>query len=199
MARVFFVALWLGVVACSTDPPITSESASSATTGVGASSSSAASTTGSGGAAAQGNGFESGNRLRARVYMGADGSKQFFGWWDVLRMEDCAYAKAADGKMRCLPSKTMPGSGYFQDAGCTKPLAMVAATNCAPTPTYVAYFDACADAAHIAPLTGKYSGTMVHYVDSGCISTPTPTGLTFYTLGAEVAASEFVEGTETVE
>lgn len=45
----------------------------------------------------------SGKRLRARYYVGEDGSRQFVGWHDKERNEDCSFSVAEDGKTRCLP------------------------------------------------------------------------------------------------
>ncbi len=53
-----------------------------------------------------------------------DGSKQFIGWYDSLRKENCGFQTAADGMMRCLPGgiAVSPGSvstPIYADAGCT--------------------------------------------------------------------------------
>ena len=45
----------------------------------------------------------SGTRLKAKYYAGADGSRQFVGWHDAQRDEDCYFGAAADGVLRCAP------------------------------------------------------------------------------------------------
>ena len=46
---------------------------------------------------------KSGTRLRA-VYLVAGQGKQLLRWHDDARKQDCAFARAADGKIRCLPA-----------------------------------------------------------------------------------------------
>jgi hypothetical protein len=65
---------------------------------------------------------ESGTRLKAKRYVGADGSKQFVNWFDSARNEDCYFSSASDGKTRCLPTGAYALS-YFSDATCTTRLA----------------------------------------------------------------------------
>ncbi|MCA9646486.1 MAG: hypothetical protein H6718_10135 [Polyangiaceae bacterium] len=45
---------------------------------------------------------ESGSRLRANYYAGQDGSRQFVGWHDTQRNEDCTMRNTKEGP-RCLP------------------------------------------------------------------------------------------------
>src|SRR5258708_29782926 len=46
-----------------------------------------------------------GTRLKANYYAGSDGSQQFLSTFhDAQRNEDCAFAIAADGTTRCLPT-----------------------------------------------------------------------------------------------
>lgn len=49
---------------------------------------------------------QSGTRLRARWMVGADGSRQFVGWWDSVRSEECAFTLASS--MRCTPGGAAP-------------------------------------------------------------------------------------------
>lgn len=100
----------------------------------------------------------SGTRLKGKFRLGADGSKEYrvwlpktgsllydYGpttlWYDSQRQEDCAAAKAADGKMRCLPTETAPEiSNLFTDAQCTNRVWRVPAgqPSCVlPPPKYV--------------------------------------------------------------
>src|SRR5688572_33384336 len=50
-----------------------------------------------GGGNTQALGYENGSRLRARVYAGTDGAKQFLGWRDTQLGVDCAFGRVADG------------------------------------------------------------------------------------------------------
>jgi hypothetical protein len=80
-------------------------------------------------------GWVSGSRLRARVYEGTDGSKQFVGWYDNQRKENCSIAVAADGKLRCLPEAAYNGV-LFTDAQCTVPLGQQSPKGCT-APKYI--------------------------------------------------------------
>jgi hypothetical protein len=73
-------------------------------------------------------GWVSGSRLRARVYVSSDGAKELAGWHDNMRNEDCSFMAAVDGKTRCLPfagAGIIIDAGYFVDAQCTMPYAIV--------------------------------------------------------------------------
>lgn len=47
---------------------------------------------------------QGGSRLKARVYVGADGSRLVSGMRDTQMNVDCTYQVAADGNTRCLPT-----------------------------------------------------------------------------------------------
>src|SRR5262245_584638 len=47
--------------------------------------------------------FESGTRLRARVFDDGVGTLEFRGWYDTDLDTDCSFLPAQDGRMRCLP------------------------------------------------------------------------------------------------
>ena len=86
-----------------------------------------------------------GSRLKANYYEGSDGSQQFLSTFhDAQRSEDCAFATASDGTIRCLPvANVRPGASpsvygvYYGDAACTMPI--VAVSTCAgnTAPKYV--------------------------------------------------------------
>ncbi len=68
----------------------------------------------------------SGSRLKARTLVGDDGTRQFVGWRDTQRGEDCAFMVAADGVERCLPvesdesaSYSLNGFTFWSDSACT--------------------------------------------------------------------------------
>lgn len=153
----------------------------------------------------------SGSRIKARSYVGSDGSRQFIGWRDSQANEDCGYQKAADGKLRCLPLGSGALSlGYFTEGGCSQPL-IVLAKGCA-APKYA-----------LEPLTGgaacttagvrvkrfgtPYAGTTAYTGSPGSCAAVAPT--TFASLkatwdlygapGAEVPPNTYVEATEKVD
>lgn len=60
----------------------------------------------------------SGARLKARVAVSDDGATQFLGWRDTEQNIDCAFMRASDGKLRCLPLTSGIGT-LFADSQCT--------------------------------------------------------------------------------
>lgn len=68
-------------------------------------------------------GWTSGTRLRAHVTTSDDGSKNFAGWFDSQRKEDCSFIASPDGKLRCMPSSISGIGTQFGDGGCQFPLA----------------------------------------------------------------------------
>jgi len=83
--------------------------------------------------------YQSGTRLRARVWVSADGAKIFHGFYDTQLKTACTVTIAEDGLPRCLPARDH-GALYYSDAACTKAVTVV--------------FDDCA-----APYVGAQSGT----------------------------------------
>lgn len=63
-----------------------------------------------------------GSRLKAKVIVGADGSKNYPGMYDTMLKTDCAYDLTADGKVRCLPTNQIvelrSGGNVYADASC---------------------------------------------------------------------------------
>jgi hypothetical protein len=86
-----------------------------------------------------------GSRLKANYYEGSDGSQQFLSTFhDAQRGEDCAFATASDGTIRCLPvTNAPPGASppvysvYYGDAACTMPIVAVSTCTGNTTPKYV--------------------------------------------------------------
>jgi hypothetical protein len=146
---------------------------------------------------------KSGTRLRARYYVGEDGSKEFIGWHDMQRNENCTFAKAPDGKLRCLPSEgNALALGYNSDAGCTTQLFITIATGACvpPTAKYATTTDTstCTTALHTVTLvtpTELYVGT-----PANCLKvTQPPAGYAYYASSGVLAPAEFVAATEQVE
>ncbi len=128
----------------------------------------------------------SGSRLRVRYYSGEDGSKQFVGWHDTQRNEDCTFRPAAD------------------DAGCTQPVAIVAKTMCAGAPKY-AYAPAgqCSSGYTVLQVAGTYSAATIYQGAPGACSGTSTSSVSnlydFYNTQGEVAVASFVAATQTVE
>ncbi len=149
---------------------------------------------------AQGLGYENGSRLRARVYVGADGSRQFVGWRDTERQENCAFSTASDGKVRCLPQPVNQAASYFADASCTQPLATVFVSACSQVEKYSAWYNGCGTTS-IGLTQAKFAGATVYYKAPGCTSGPTPGAGSFdlYLVESEIPPTDFAEASESVE
>ena len=140
----------------------------------------------------------SGSRLKAKYWKATDGARAPipYTWYDSQRNEDCSFRTASDGTERCLPN-TYTFAIYYADATCTAPLAYVN-TGCA-MPTYVQV----SGASSCGSTTGdKLHGTMAKvqpatiYLKGGasCTSSPAPSGVDYYSVGAEILPSAFVQG-----
>jgi hypothetical protein len=83
--------------------------------------------------------WQSGSRLRARVRSG-EGASIFIGWFDSKFNQACAFARAEDGLLRCLPDTHAIVT--YADSACTQPLD-VSGTAPQPTPLYGTSSDVC--------------------------------------------------------
>ena len=146
----------------------------------------------------------SGSRLKARYYAGDDGSKQYAGWRDTQRNEDCGFAVASDGLLHCMPSGAYV-NGLFVDAGCSQALAS-APKGCA-APAYSIAYDgstACASGRQRVYLGGaKFTAATVYAMSGGTCtgssSAPFGASIDLYFVGAEVPPSNFVSAVVQVE
>ncbi len=145
--------------------------------------------------------LRAGTRLKVRKLVGDDGAEQQIGFFDTQLNMNCAFTKASDGSMRCLPTTTLQGGTYYIDAGCTQPIV----TGCDDGSQYV----------RVAMNVGCVGGGVVTRVyDRGNAVTMQPfvgtpgncmqsmfTGTVgeALTVGAEVAPTLFVAATEVVE
>src|SRR5205085_12166844 len=86
-----------------------------------------------------------GSRLAPIFLAGEDESRQFVGWFDKARAENCSFAVAGDGVIRCLPNDVAEAR-LFADPLCKQRVAAVPA--CA-MPRYLVESDiaACGGAA----------------------------------------------------
>jgi hypothetical protein len=138
----------------------------------------------------------SGSRLHPRFWGTSDGFRQFIGWHDSQRNEDCSFAAAADGTQRCMPNTNVSVNVFFSDLGCTKPIAQ--SPSCQP-PSYVfgrdGTFSACA-ANQLFPVTGSATiGAQVYAkTAAGCLPL-TPSHGAYVTLGPQVDYTGFVAAT----
>ena len=181
------------------DTPTSSASSSGAGGSGGDASTSSASGTGAGGGTVEAQGWVSGGRLRARLYVGADGSKQFIGFYDSQRQENCYPRAAGDGKTRCMPEAL--AAAYFADAGCIQQVG-ITAKGCAP-PEYgsTGETSSCGTpVATIHALGPKSNPAQVYNQAGGAGCLPFDASpYDVYAVGASVPHADFVEVTEEVE
>lgn len=160
------------------------------------SSAEASSSSGTGGSHAAG--FESGDRLRARYILGADGSKQLTGFYDSEKGVDCVYLPLlASGELRCVPASKVPyfdvinSSTRFADANCTVIAPPVSGCTNEPTPAYLSEGGSCG-----VHRTWAVAGQTTAYQKVGLNCNAT--GAMVWNV-SQVASSEWVLGTEMTE
>lgn len=141
----------------------------------------------------------SGERLRAAYLNGADGSRQFVGWYDASLEVDCTYAIASDGSWRCLPGGAETGR-FFADAACTQRLATLPRGCSAPAYAVSSDTSACAwrPSKHVFSLGVPYTGPIAYSFVAGACSAVTSADLILYDLhlvGDEVPPESFVAAT----
>jgi len=152
--------------------------------------------------------YQSGTRLKARYYVGSDGSKALLGMYDSQLMATCFYTPTSDGTTRCFPytlSSAYVGS-FFSDAGCSQPLASTSTAGCAAplyadTTTTLPGSCGTQNVYHLYPIAGAYTGTLYTGTPASCNAVSAATLSTsfssyaFYTVGPEVSPSQWVQGT----
>jgi hypothetical protein len=135
-----------------------------------------------------------GTRLRARTDGTVAGTVIAPAYWDAKLHTRCSSAVASDGVIRCLPSRLAPPV-YYDDAACagTPGVAFVSTGECEIA--YVGRTDtACPPRAHVFALGEPYLGATYRMDAQGaCIRVMARAGFQPYRVGAEVAATEFVE------
>lgn len=141
-----------------------------------------------------------GTRLKARVISGADGSKAYPGMFDSQLGANCVYVQSEDGKLRCLPLEgAATDSGYFVDPSCSES-AFVADKGCSPKFGYkITGGAACSGYFYKIMAVTAYSPTTI-YMKNGnnCVSSAPSNGSSYFRSSA-MAASSFVEGSESFE
>jgi hypothetical protein len=134
---------------------------------------------------------KSGTRIFRKSAVSSDGQQEPRLWYDSQLGVECAFSAAGDQRLRCLPPLALIDS-FFADAGCTQPLAWAISgaprygvqqgAGCGTTPP--TYFQ----------LGASYGGTVYFKSGTSCFKDSSPPGL-LLSLGAQVAVTNFVEGT----
>ena len=123
------------------------------------------------------------------------------GWHDTERDVDCSFARASDGKLRCLPTATS-ATLFFTDAKCKSPshVAVLTDTACTGFSGFALVSTAtCPVATRVFALTGSahdVPNATTETAPGRCASFPS---LTKAYDATEVDAAQFVEGTELPE
>jgi hypothetical protein len=127
---------------------------------------------------------------------------------DDLLDVDCTFAATSDGKYRCVPTEvrivTPHVYGYFRDAQCTMPAALVDSTSqsgsCAARPplrfvTQLVPGASCDLVAHVYAAGAPLASTDPLWLlqPTGCVPSSLPAGATAIALGAELAPDMFME------
>lgn len=150
--------------------------------------------------AAADDGNKDGSRLKARYYVAEDGARQFAGWFDTQRGEECSFQMASDGKRRCLPTGQLSGSGFhYADASCTQPIAP-AVSGCS-SPALAAIWEASAGcgapSVRLYSVAAKVTGASIYYGANGTCTPMARGEAEYFRLGSELSPSAFV--TVTIE
>lgn len=141
--------------------------------------------------------LKNGSRLHNKLVNGEDGSQSLIGLYDTLLQEDCAFGLAEDNQQRCLPTRVASiNLQYYFDAACTKPIAF--SDSCLPAVKYARTVDpACSKQQRIVTVTEVSPPANIYISVGVCSSTPTLPTYRYYTVGAPVAAIQFVAGSYT--
>lgn len=141
-----------------------------------------------------------GSRLKPKVFVGADGSKQpTLFWQDTQRGEECLFQRAADGAFRCLPTGAAVTGSFWNNSGCTVPVVAVSsACSVAPPPAYAFSTAACGSGPTVHAVGSSIGSTAYVGTPGSCFQSTNP-AFTFYTVGAEVPLGSFVSANLTTE
>lgn len=145
----------------------------------------------------------SGTRLKVRYVAGEDGSRQFAGFRDTMRNENCTFALAEDGMTRCLPfdsSLTALQEIVYEDSTCNQPAAVL--DRRCQTPKYAVFtlFDRCPASYEFFPVAMEVTPPMLYRKNpagtacSQVMIGTLPSSQGVFRLNAKVAPSAFVAG-----
>ena len=139
----------------------------------------------------------SGSRLKAEYLRGADGSRQFLQWFDIVRQEPCSYLKDSAGDMRCMPIERLMtdpvNMGWPEESSCSEAPTIVSLP-----PGYSSRyaFIRAADGGHRLYGLTPYTGLLKSRSLGVCTAeSSVPAGVVRYRLGVELAPTEFVKAT----
>lgn len=142
-------------------------------------------------------GHKSGTRLKLRFYEGSDGSRQFIDFYDSELKTTCTVpVTTADGKTRCVPAST--GLPWFTTSDCTGAPVFYAVAKADPQPAVlvVAMLGVPPSAYRPGALATPGSGHFMRTMTGLCVSvTADPANFNYYSVGAPLADSAFVEMT----
>lgn len=157
-----------------------------------------------GGEAGPNPGWSSGTRLRARVVSGSDGAKNFVGWYDSMRKENCSFRLTSEGNgtLRCLPDPP-PGAVYYLGPVCDGAPMLAVGKGCTTPTTMLEPLNpyACPEASYRVRSTSGPVGAGNLYVkmpDGSCAMVSAQViqaSYDLYNTGAEIAPALFVDGT----
>ncbi len=206
--RVLGAVVVMALASCAdrqVDPPGSPDGVAGTTGGEGAGGSGAnGAGGGSGGSATRPRLVQSGSRLRAVVYRGADGSQHPTGaWFDTQLGVECTFRTASDGQIRCVPSALPFEPTLFQTAQCAGPVALLL-TACGG-----AEFDffslpqegVCSPAPRLYRKGAAYQKVdtppdlLYRNSPAGCAERPLQPGEVAYALGDELAPTDLVAAT----
>jgi len=124
----------------------------------------------------------SGSRLKIRYYEATDGARQFLGWYDTQRKEDCnVFTLPTPGAFQCVPGHMLAVSS-FKDAGCTVPLG-VSVTG---TEKYIR------NGAAFAERGAQHTGGLYSGKPGSCFAGTPIAGYTYWEFGTAVPSDAFV-------
>lgn len=139
--------------------------------------------------------YQSGTRLRAQLWVSADGAKIIHGFYDTQLKTACAVTTAEDGSFRCLPTRAH-GSLYYSDAACTK--AVTAVFDDCAAPYVGGLAGTCGLAFHASTATTSTATTLYDDASGSCaVVSVTPKAL--FEAGPKLAPAGFVKATRTRE
>ncbi len=138
--------------------------------------------------------FRSGSRLRARAFVAEGGAALSQGFTDSQFDAPCAFALAADGKLRCLPGA---GEQVFVDEGCSRIATGLMSTT---APRFLSDRGCAGTGAVVRRVGQRISATQtyVRTAAGACVAAPTFQH-SFWALGEVVAPETFVAATVTRE
>lgn len=143
---------------------------------------------------------ESGSRLRVRWRVGDDGARDFVGFYDTLRKEDCFWRLMADDVVRCAPTGWGAGP-YFLDNKCA--VRVIYNSPCLGAPPYaITNDDSCVIRSRIFAIGQKVPLPATFYylaANKACVAWIADPAFDFYEIGAEIPPAAFVGSSIVIE